>query len=87
MVPQQRRPFKSLYHQVYRNPASGYAARMDKVKATFMQSERAKDKLEALKGRLRKAGIARNVANESAIVECLILEADRDFDSLLQAFS
>jgi hypothetical protein len=60
---------------------------MDKVKATFVISERAKDKLEALKGRLRKAGVPRNVANESAIVEYLILAADRDFISLLQAFS
>jgi hypothetical protein len=87
MVQQQERPFKYLYHQVYRNTVTVYTACMDKVKATFMLSERTKDKLEALKARLRKAGIARNAANESAIVECLILEADRDFDSLLRAFS
>ena len=87
MVQQQGRPFKSLYHQVYRNTASSYAARMDKVKATFMLSEKATDKLEALKSRLRKAGVARNVANESAIVECLIFEADRSFSNLLKAFS
>jgi hypothetical protein len=86
MVQQQGRPFKCLYHQIYRKLVVSYAADMDKVKATFVISERAKDKLEALKGRLRKAGVPRNVANESAIVECLILEADRDFASLLKAF-
>jgi hypothetical protein len=57
-----------------------------KVKATFMLSTKAKEKLEGLKGRLRKAGVPRNVANESAILEFLVLAADKDFEWLLGGF-
>ena len=49
---------------------------MDKTKATFNLSERAKGRLESLKARLRKAGVARSIANESAIVEALVMGAD-----------
>lgn len=57
---------------------------MAKLKATFMLSERSKTALEKLKARLRAAGVARSEANESAIIEVLILDAD--FDSLVRAF-
>lgn len=59
---------------------------MEKVKATFVLSVRAKDRLENLKGKLRRAGVARSEATESAIVEHLVAMADRDFDRLLQRF-
>lgn len=59
---------------------------MDKVKATFLLTPKAKDRLENLKARLRRAGVPRNVANESAIVEYLIQVADRDFNWVLQGF-
>jgi hypothetical protein len=57
---------------------------MEKTKATFSLSERAKERLEALKARLRKAGVTRSIASESAIIEVLILAAD--FDALLDGF-
>ena len=59
---------------------------MDKEKATFMLTPRAKEKLEGLKAKLRRNGIARSIATESAIVEAMILHADRDFDRLLESF-
>lgn len=60
---------------------------MDKIKATFMLSAKAKDKLESLKTKLRRAGVRRSQASESAVVEHLVTMADRDFDRLLQAFN
>ena len=64
----------------------GYATivGMEKIKVTFNLPERTKERLEALKAKLRKAGVTRAVANESAIVDALILSAD--FDDLLEAF-
>ena len=59
---------------------------MDKIKATFLLTPKAKERLESLKARLRRVGVPRNVANESAIVEHLIQAADRDFNRLLERF-
>ena len=58
----------------------------EKIKATFNLSAKAKEKLEGLKARLRKAGVSRQDANESAIVDFLILAADRDFEWLHRGF-
>lgn len=55
---------------------------MEKTKATFNLTEAAKQRLEALKARLRKeSDLERSQANESAIVDCLIRAAD--FDTVL----
>jgi hypothetical protein len=57
---------------------------MEKTKVTLNLAESAKQKLEALKARLRKEGVARSAASESAIVESLIRRAD--FTALLADF-
>ena len=45
---------------------------MEKIAATFTLSLQAKTKLERLKAALRREGIARSVASESAIVDALV---------------
>jgi hypothetical protein len=54
----------------------------ERQKASFNMVPRAKNALENLKVRLRRAGVARSVASESAILEALIFNAD--FDWLLE---
>jgi hypothetical protein len=56
----------------------------DRKKTSIAMKPSAKTKLERLKLRLRGAGIPRSVANESSIIEALILAAD--FDALLTYF-
>jgi hypothetical protein len=45
-------------------------------KVSFTMETATKTKLETLKVRLRKEGLARSIASESAIVESLIRRAD-----------
>ena len=52
--------------------------------ATFMLAPATKDRLESLKAKLRRLGLPRSVATESAIVETLIKGADAD--TLYKAF-
>jgi hypothetical protein len=57
---------------------------MEKTKVTLSLAESAKQKLESLKARLRKEGVPRGAASESAIMESLIRRAD--FEALLADF-
>lgn len=57
------------------------AARDQRVKVAYEIAESAKIKLEKLKTKLRKAGMARREASEVAILESLIKHAD--FEALL----
>lgn len=49
---------------------------MAREKVSFTMETGTKTKLEGLKARLRKEGLARSVASESAIIESLIRRAD-----------
>jgi hypothetical protein len=49
---------------------------MAREKVSFTMEAATKTKLEALKARLRREGLARSVASESAIIESLIRRAD-----------
>lgn len=50
----------------------------DKDKVSFMLASDLKEKLEDLKTDLRRRGLARSVATESAIIETLIANASED---------
>lgn len=56
-----------------------------RYKTSVAMTETTKNRLETLKLRLRKAGIARGDASESAIIEILVATAD--FDVLLDNLS
>lgn len=61
---------------------SCYTAAMEaREKTSLGMTPKTKIALERLKLRLRASGIARSIATESAIVECLILTAN--FEELL----
>jgi hypothetical protein len=50
----------------------------DKDKVSFMLASDLKERLEDLKTDLRRRGLARSVATESAIIETLIANASED---------
>ncbi len=56
-----------------------------RLKTSIAMTETTKTKLETLKLRLRKAGIPRGEASESAIIEVLVAQAD--FDAILSRLS
>jgi hypothetical protein len=49
---------------------------MAREKVSFTMEAVTKTKLETLKARLRREGLARSVASESAIIESLVRRAD-----------
>lgn len=85
-----RRPARSRYSGTHRFRSSvshrGILRGMEaRQKTSIAMTETTKLKLESLKLRLRKAGIARSQASESAIVEVLVAAAD--FETLLDRLS
>ena len=57
----------------------------ERRKTSIAMTEATYEKLDALKRRLRKAGVPRGEANVSAILEALVATAD--FDVLLEKLS